>query len=110
MKRYTFNSVSIVWVLSEIYLNRFLRSSKQDKHADKNTELFIWIIIGVAAGLGVFVSRAFSFPLFSNPELAYIGVGMIVLGIVIRFSAIKQLGKYFTVDVSIRTDHKLMQR
>jgi len=109
MNIYIFNGVAIVWILSEIYLNRFLRSAKQDKHADKNTELFLWITIGLATFAGVFLSRAWALPVFADEDLAYVGIAMMVLGILIRFSAIKQLGKYFTVDVAVRQDHQLMQ-
>jgi protein-S-isoprenylcysteine O-methyltransferase Ste14 len=105
-----FNITAAIWMLSEISLNRFLRSGKSDKKgADKYSELFIWLVIGASVGIGVYVSYIYSVPIFANAQLAYIGIVLIAIGIIMRFWAIKQLGKFFTVDVTIRKDHQLMQ-
>lgn len=39
--------------------------------------------------------------------IQYIGLGIIISGMVFRFFAIRSLGRLFTVDVTIREDHKL---
>jgi protein-S-isoprenylcysteine O-methyltransferase Ste14 len=103
-------AVYFLWILSEVLLNRLTRSGKSDKQAaDKNTELYIWISIIVSVTVGVFVSKAFAMPVFTNHRLVLIGIAIIILGILIRLIAIKQLGKFFTVDITIRKDHQLMQ-
>jgi protein-S-isoprenylcysteine O-methyltransferase Ste14 len=99
------------WLLSEILLNRFVRSGKTDKKAaDKNTELYLWLIIISAVTIGTYVGMRWSFPFSSSNQFGYSGLIVIVAGMLIRFLAIKQLGKFFTVDVTIRADHQLMQR
>jgi protein-S-isoprenylcysteine O-methyltransferase Ste14 len=100
----------IIWILSEIILNRFIRSGKSDKKsADKNTELYLWVSIIVSITIGIFVRIKFSSPIFFREQLALIGITLIIIGIIIRFIAIKQLGRFFTVDVTIRDNHQLIQ-
>jgi protein-S-isoprenylcysteine O-methyltransferase Ste14 len=108
MNVYIFNAVCILWIITEIVLNRILRSAKQDKHGDKNTELYAWLTILVAIFLGIICTRL-PYPIFTNYLYVNIGTAIILLGIILRFAAIKQLGKFFTVDVAIRQDHKLNQ-
>ena len=47
------------------------------------------------------------FPIYSDSSFRYLGLIVIVIGIILRFSAVVSLGKFFTVDVTIREDHKL---
>jgi len=102
--------VYFFWILSEVILNRLTRSGKSDKQgADKNTELYLWLSIIISITIGVFISRMFALPIFLNERLKLIGITVIIIGILIRLIAIKQLGKFFTVDVTIRNDHQLMQ-
>jgi protein-S-isoprenylcysteine O-methyltransferase Ste14 len=102
--------IYILWGLSEVLLNRFVRSGSSDKKgADNHTELVLWIAVILSLTFSVFIAMRFSFPLFVNPQLSILGIIMIVLGIILRFIAIKQLGKFFTVDVTIRKDHELVQ-
>jgi len=108
---YIFYITYFLWILSEILLNRFVRSGKSDKKtADKKTEIYLWISVIVSITAGVFISVFFSCPVFSNEQFAIIGIIVIIIGIIIRLVAIKQLGRFFTVDVTIRKDHQLMQR
>jgi protein-S-isoprenylcysteine O-methyltransferase Ste14 len=101
----------IVWILSEILLNRLVRSGNADKKAaDKHTELFLWLTVVFSITAGVFTAIKTSFPVFGNPQYTYIGIVVIVIGIIFRFIAIRQLGRFFTVDVTIREGHELMQR
>jgi len=105
-----YNLIYLVWILSEIFLNRFVRLGKSDKKAaDRNSELFLWISIIISITIGVIVSVMTVFPIFSYDRLRSIGLLVIVIGIMLRFIAIKQLGRFFTVDVTIRKDHELMQ-
>jgi protein-S-isoprenylcysteine O-methyltransferase Ste14 len=105
-----FYLTSAIWISSEIYLNRFFRSGNSGKQsADKRSELYIWLTILVCTITGVIISSQSAFHIFLNEQLGYIGIGIIYMGIIFRFTAIKQLGKFFTVDVAIRKDHQLMQ-
>ena len=105
-----FNSIYLLWISSEIILNHFLRSSKSDKKSfDKNTLLLLWVTILISVTIGVFVSKIITFPIFTNIRIEFIGLVEIIFGILIRLVAIKQLGRFFTVDVTIRENHQLLQ-
>ena len=46
-------------------------------------------------------------PIYTNPSIQYIGVAVIIVAMVFRLAVVFSLGKFFTVDVTIRKDHKL---
>ena len=52
---------------------------------------------------------AYYVPLFSNPAFRYVGIVIIILGIILRLVAVASLGKLFNVDVTIRQNHRLKQ-
>jgi protein-S-isoprenylcysteine O-methyltransferase Ste14 len=97
-----------VWVLSEILYNRLLHSKDADKqNADSGSMSVIWITIIICTTLAVFISIKYAFPIFLNPIGLYAGIALIFVGIILRFAIIRSLGKFFTVDVTIRENHKL---
>lgn len=99
----------VLWILSEIMLKRFFKSKSTDKQgADSNTLRFLWIIIIVAITASAFTAALTSFPIFHDEHNAVLGILIIYIGMIIRFIAVRQLGQFFTVDVTIRSDHKLM--
>ncbi len=96
------------WLLSEIILNRLLRSGAADKkNADRGSLSLIWITIFISIPLAVFISMRYYFPISFNPTISYAGLALILTGILLRIAIVKSLGKYFTVDVTIRSDHRL---
>ena len=97
-----------LWFLSEIFLNRLLRSGKQDqKDQDKGSLHLIWITIAAANTLGVLFAAYIPFPIGHGLTLPLTGLAIIVCGMIIRFVSVWSLGKYFTVDVTIRKNHKI---
>jgi protein-S-isoprenylcysteine O-methyltransferase Ste14 len=103
------NLIYIIWILSEIVLTRFARSGKSDMAgADKKTHLTIWLSIVAAVTAAVYIAFLIHLPVFANEKLRLIGFAVIAAGIIFRFVAIRQLGRFFTVDVTIREDHQLM--
>lgn len=97
-----------IWFLSEILLNRLLRSKNTDrKYADKGTLPLIWIIIMVSISFSVFISMNYYLPLSLHPQVSYAGLALIFGGILLRLVAVKSLGRFFTVDVTIRQNHQL---
>ncbi|MDD3721252.1 MAG: isoprenylcysteine carboxylmethyltransferase family protein [Lutibacter sp.] len=97
-----------IWFLSEILINRFLRSKNTDKkHTDKGSLYLIWIIIIISNFTAVFVSNKYYFPLSKDANIIYIGLVIIFIGIIFRLIIIAKLGQFFTVDVTIKQNHKL---
>ncbi len=106
------NSIFIItysiWFLSEILVNRLLGSKKTDKqNIDKGSLYLIWIIIFICIFSAVFISNKIYIPLLKDPNIKYFGIILIYLGIILRLATIKTLGKFFTVDVTIKENHRL---
>jgi protein-S-isoprenylcysteine O-methyltransferase Ste14 len=98
----------IAWVLSEILLNRILHSKSSDKkNTDKGSLIVLWTTIMVSITVSVFIANNIYLPVLLNPVIQYVGLAMIYIGITIRIIAIVSLGQFFTVDVTIRENHKL---
>lgn len=105
-----FYVVYFIWFLSEILLNRFLHSKASDKQeADKNSLRIIWITIIVAMFAATFISMKYYFPISGYALIQEIGLIVIIAGIVLRLLAVYTLGKFFTVDVTIREGHQLLK-
>ena len=103
-----FTVIYIIWGLSEIFINRFMRSKTGDKkNQDKNSLGFIWITIVVSIALSVYISMNYYFPVSTFPAIKYFGLGLILAGVILRGVVIGSLGKYFTADVTIRQGHQL---
>ena len=97
-----------IWFFSEIVINRFLRSKETDKqNLDKGSLYLIWIIIFISIFTAVIVSNNYYVPLVKDDNIKYFGILIIYLGIILRFAIISTLGPFFTVDVTIKQNHRL---
>lgn len=97
-----------VWLLSEILLNIFLRSGKKEKsNNDKGSNRIIWISAVAAISAGVLINMFFRIQISSNVLFSYLGLPLILFGMLVRFYSIISLGKYFTVDFTIRENHRI---
>lgn len=91
-------------------MNRFLRSGHYGKtDHDRGTIRIIWITIGIANSFGIGIAVFLHLPISNNLMIAYLGLLLIVSGMIFRFISIYTLGKLFTVDVTIRDNHKLIK-
>jgi protein-S-isoprenylcysteine O-methyltransferase Ste14 len=103
-----FTIVYIVWFASEVLLNRFLHSKSGDKkNQDKGSVIIIWAMIVLGITGGIMISLNVKAPISSLQFLPYTGLTLIVAGMIFRFISIWSLGRYFTVDVTIREGHKI---
>lgn len=103
-----FTFTYLIWFLSEVILNRIKRSVPSDqKNEDRNSLATIWITIFMIIPLSIFIAIYFPAHIFRNSLYEYAGLIVIMLGIIVRFLAIKSLGKFFTVDVTILENHQL---
>lgn len=97
-----------VWCLSEVFMTRLLHSGKREKQKrDRGSLLLIWFAIAVAICGGVLCSIKFPVLISHSPWIPLAGLLLIVAGMAFRFTAIRALGRMFTVDVTIREDHKI---
>lgn len=100
--------IGLIWLASEVYLNRFMRSKKESIKHEKGSLGIIWITIIASIFAGVWISKTVHLSIDQTAEIIpYIGLSLIVVGMLFRFLAIRTLGKYFTVDIAISRDHKI---
>jgi protein-S-isoprenylcysteine O-methyltransferase Ste14 len=106
-----FTIVWIVWFLSELLLNRLFRSKMTNSKVwDKNSLKWIWITIIVSISLGVLSTIYLRTPLAKTGWINSLGLVLIICGMIIRFIAIRTLGKYFTVDLAVQNNHRLIKK
>jgi protein-S-isoprenylcysteine O-methyltransferase Ste14 len=97
-----------IWFLSEILINRLLRSGVDDqKGLDKQSLRIIWITVVLAYASGILIASYLYLPIFSDSSLRYLGLALILIGILLRILVIRSLGKAFTADITIRKNHTL---
>lgn len=105
-----FSLIWIFWFLSEIVLNVIYRSKMPDaKQSDKNSFGIIWATIFVAVTAAVLVALFVNVPIVETNLLKYVGLVLIVAGVIVRLAAIRTLGKFFTVNLAIDTEHRLIE-
>ena len=103
-----FSITYFVWFISEVILNRLMRSKYSDKqNADKGSLKIIWLTILFSFSIAVPISFIYPFPISDSYFLSYFGLLLIIAGIILRLIIISTLGQFFTVDVTIRQHHKL---
>ena len=102
--------VSSVWLVSEIALARMKHSQPVDAQLDKSSMRTLWITILVSVNLGVLIGlqRIGHFEPGSR-IFPVAGVTLIICGLVVRWFAILSLKHQFTVDVSIRKNHRMIK-
>jgi protein-S-isoprenylcysteine O-methyltransferase Ste14 len=100
--------LSYFFFISEFVLMMVKRSDKKStsKRKDKGSLLILWfsIIVSLTAG---FYFEGFGIWGFSNIYIYYAGILLFLAGLILRWGAIFQLKKEFTVDVAINKDHSL---
>lgn len=103
-----FFGVVILWVFSEVYYTQKFASKKEDeKGKDKNSLKYLWMVIVLSISIGVTSSFSTKFFISEHFEIQYVGIALILLGTIFRYLFIRSLGKFFTVDVTIRKEHAL---
>lgn len=91
------------WAVVEVILETTKTSSNVQQR--KGFESWVFNII-IASALVMLLISSKPFHLFS-PNWAG---AIVMIGLVIRLSAIRQLGRFFSVDLGIHGDHQLIQK
>ena len=99
---------SFFFLISELILLIVKRSKPGEVKIkkDKSSLLILWITILISLFAGIFISVRYP---GSETFLFFVWSGLFIfyIGIIIRWTAIFQLRKEFTVDVSISKNHKI---
>lgn len=103
----------VLFPISEIALGlwRRARGSESGSIHDRGSLRLLWIVIvastALASGLANYGPTRIHFPTLVIEALA---LAMIVAGLVLRWTSIMVLGRFFTVDVAIMPGHQLVDR
>src|SRR6266566_1322223 len=101
--------LAAIYGLSELYLALTRRSQTQAVSRDRRSLILLWTIIVVSLWFGI--QMVWLFPDATVPYLRgfYLFCFLLFLGgLILRWYSIGYLGRYFTVDVSVSAEHKLV--
>lgn len=97
---------------SELALVRWRHSSRAAKteRADRGSHGLLWLVIPLAITAGHFLALGGVGPRLPGRGFAWwqVGVGVFVLGTALRWWAIRHLGRFFSVDVALAADHRVV--
>jgi protein-S-isoprenylcysteine O-methyltransferase len=102
--------LGVLYALSEAGLLWRKRSGKAAADADRGSLPLIWVVIGVSVGAAFTCANALP-QLRLGPAGIWrpVGVAVFAAGAVVRWYAILSLGRLFTVNVAIASDHRLVE-
>ena len=103
--------VAALFPLSEIALGIFKRARRSTAAShDRGSLATIWLVIcgSMAAAIGAQRLAAARFP-FDLRYVYPVALVVLVAGLVLRWTAILTLGRFFTVNVAIHQDHHIVQ-
>src|SRR5438477_11918818 len=101
--------LAAIYGLSELYLALTRRSQTQAVSRDRRSLILLWTIIVVSLWLGIQMVWLFPGATVPHPRGFYVfGFLLFLGGLILRWYSIGYLGRYFTVDVSISAEHRLI--
>lgn len=100
--------MSLVFALSEflLMLVKHSRIKSAKTRMDQGSMILIWVMITFGFTAGFFLAKHDSWKSI-NSIITVFGLLLVLMGIIIRWIAIVQLGKSFTVDVAITDTARL---
>ncbi|HEX2616101.1 MAG TPA: isoprenylcysteine carboxylmethyltransferase family protein [Flavobacteriales bacterium] len=99
----------LVFAFSEVGLLLFKRSKGGAQAADRGSLRALWLVIGVS--IYAAIDSAYRWPQFafaSNSVVYAIAVALFLSGLGLRWWSIIHLGRFFTVNVAIAEDHRIV--
>ena len=106
-----FNALTAIWAISEFWIGLRRRSGDRSRQRDGGTLRLLLVTIYAGIGLGVWLSCLRLAPIPEPPRFALflLGMAMMAAGMLFRWWSVRVLAEYFTVDVSIRPDHRIVR-
>lgn len=98
-------------LFSEMGLARWRRASQiaDTRKQDGSSLRVLWIVTMTAITLGIWLAAAGIGPrLPMHGAWTWIGLGIFAVGTALRWWAIFYLGRFFTVDVALAADHRVV--
>jgi protein-S-isoprenylcysteine O-methyltransferase len=108
---HSFSALTAIWAISELWIGLRRRSGDRTHQRDGGTLRLLLVTIYLCIGAGVWLSNVRPWPIPEPPRLALFltGMAMMAAGMLFRWWSVRVLAEYFTVDVSIRPDHRIVR-
>jgi protein-S-isoprenylcysteine O-methyltransferase len=110
MKTSVASLLGLIYVLSEFGLAVKKRAKiAETRDGDRGSLRLLWIVIVACVTLSF--RLAYLLPaagMRAAPALRALGIAIFVVGLMVRWFSIVHLGRFFTVNVAIATDHRLI--
>jgi protein-S-isoprenylcysteine O-methyltransferase len=98
------------YFVSELLLTLTRRSRGKGVKQDRSTLRVLWLVILVSIVAALFVTWYLPAAAIPRPDLCRVlGVLLFIAGLALRWWSIIVLGRFFTVDVQIASDHELIE-
>lgn len=96
--------------ISEIGLALCKRAKQESTQTeDRGSLRLLWLVIALSLGAAISLRGLHRFALPLSPTHQYVvAITLLAVGLVLRWTAILTLGRFFTVDVAIHSDHRLV--
>lgn len=107
--RLIFEAVVILWVAMEIVCSIGKRASASIAR-DRGSLIIIWMALIAAMFAAAALSHVDDTKIPAAEAAFWIGIALVLIGVVIRAVAIVTLGRFFTVNVAIQKEHELIER
>ena len=99
--------LGFIWFVSELCLTR--RSGPGATSKDQGSLRVLWLVEMASIGCGILAAYHFRAGGLPERHLFYVlGVCVFAMGLVLRLYSIIYLGRFFTINVAIATDHRLI--
>ncbi|HTD29628.1 MAG TPA: isoprenylcysteine carboxylmethyltransferase family protein [Xanthomonadaceae bacterium] len=104
------NVIAVIFLIFEATISLTRRPLPNAQGKDRGTFQLIWIVITLAIVLGIWAGVAVPRARLPEADALYpAGITLFVLGIIVRAWSIWTLGRFFTVQVAIASDHQLVK-
>ncbi len=101
--------LALFYGLSEAFISIRLRSKNQSTATDRGSLRLIWRVIAISMICAIVAANTYPAAYFGgNNALYWIGFAIYVFGIGLRWYSIRYLGKFFTVDVNVASDQRVV--
>ncbi|MBS0192699.1 MAG: isoprenylcysteine carboxylmethyltransferase family protein [Proteobacteria bacterium] len=104
------NVIAVFFLIFEATISLTRRPLPGAQGKDRGSFQLIWIVISLAIVIGISVGLATPWAQLPHAATLYpLGLALFVLGTVLRAWSIHVLGRFFTVQVAIARDHRLIE-
>src|SRR5215470_13698650 len=98
-----------IWGVAELGVAAMKHARSEGASKDRGSFPVIWTVCFLSISGGILAAYKLRWATLSHRELLYpIGLGVFALGLGLRIFSMIYLGRFFTPNVAIVTDHRLI--